>query len=118
MHTNFTYRFYLVCISIVIFHYRKVLHEIIDDVVTELFNYYLTATNDASLSQKQAFQVLFDIRYSTLLMVPRENKNLSDLSTKACDSVLSRIDPFDYDVFNPFIHTNVKKSVQRSLVRI
>lgn len=94
------------------------LHEIIEDVVTELLNYYLTAPGNARLSQKQALQVLFDIKYSSLLMIPRENKILSDLSTKACDSVLSKIDPFDYDVFNPFIHTNVKKSVQRSLVSI
>lgn len=68
------------------------------------------------LRQKQAFQVLYDIRYCTLLMVPHENKMLNELSIKACDAVLAKIDPFDYDVFNPFIHTNVKKSVQRSLV--
>ncbi|XP_071866705.1 conserved oligomeric Golgi complex subunit 1 isoform X1 [Bombus fervidus] len=95
---------------------KKVLYEIIEDVVTELLNYYLTAPGNARLLQKQALQVLFDIKYSSLLMIPRENKILSDLSTKACDSVLSKIDPFDYDVFNPFIHTNVKKSVQRSLL--
>lgn len=95
---------------------KKVLYEIIEDVVTELLNYYLTAPGNARLSQKQALQVLFDIKYSSLLMISRENKILSDLSTKACDSVLSKIDPFDYDVFNPFIHTNVKKSVQRSLL--
>jgi len=51
-------------------------------------------------------------------MVPRENKILNGLSTKTCDAVLTKIDPFDYDVFNPFIYTNVKKSVQRSLVSI
>ncbi|XP_053975491.1 conserved oligomeric Golgi complex subunit 1 isoform X1 [Hylaeus volcanicus] len=95
---------------------KKVLYEIIEDVTIELLNYYVTASSNANLSQKQALQVLFDIKYCTLLMVPRENKTLCDLSTKACDSVLSKIDPFDYDVFNPFIHTNVKKSVQRSLL--
>lgn len=51
-------------------------------------------------------------------MIPRENKILIDLSNKSCENILSKIDPFDYDVFNPFIHINVKKSVQRSLVRI
>lgn len=51
-------------------------------------------------------------------MIPRENKILIDLSNKSCENILSKIDPFDYDVFNPFIHTNVKKSVQRSLVCI
>ncbi|XP_076174004.1 conserved oligomeric Golgi complex subunit 1 isoform X2 [Ptiloglossa arizonensis] len=95
---------------------KKVLHEIIEDVAAELLNYYVIILNNAHVSQKQAFQVLFDIKYATLLMVPRDNKSLSDLSTKACESVLSKIDPFDYDVFNPFIHTNVKKSIQRSLL--
>ncbi|XP_043526866.1 conserved oligomeric Golgi complex subunit 1 isoform X1 [Frieseomelitta varia] len=95
---------------------KKVLHEIIEDVVTELLNYYLIASSNTSLSQKQAFQVLFDIKYSSLLMIPRENKILSELSTKVSDSILSKIDPFDYDVFNPFIHANVKKSIQRSLL--
>ncbi|KOC62140.1 Conserved oligomeric Golgi complex subunit 1 [Habropoda laboriosa] len=95
---------------------KKVLHEIIEDTVTELLNHYITASNNANLSQKQAFQVLFDIKYSSLLMIPRESKTLSDLSTRACDIVLSKIDPFDYDVFNPFIHSNVKKSIQRSLL--
>lgn len=51
-------------------------------------------------------------------MVPRENKILNELSSKTCDAVLTKIDPFDYDVFNPFIHINIKKSVQRSLVSI
>lgn len=51
-------------------------------------------------------------------MVPRENKILNELSNKTCEAVLTKIDPFDYDVFNPFIHTNIKKSVQRSLVSI
>lgn len=94
---------------------KKVLHEVIEDVVTELLN-HIIVFNDANLSQKQAFQVLFDIKYSSLLMIPRENKILIDLSNKSCETILSKIDPFDYDVFNPFIHTNVKKSVQRSLL--
>jgi len=49
-------------------------------------------------------------------MVPRENKILNELSNKSCDAVLAKIDPFDYDLFDPFIRVNIKKSVQRSLV--
>lgn len=98
--------------------FRRVLHQIIENIITELFNYYLNACKTLDIRQKQAFQVLYDVKYCTLLMVPRENKILNDLSAKTCDAVLAKIDPFDYDVFNPFIHTNVKKSVQRSLVGI
>nr|XP_012153451.1 PREDICTED: conserved oligomeric Golgi complex subunit 1 [Megachile rotundata] len=95
---------------------KRILHEIIEDTAMELLNYFATTSQNTNLSQKQALQVLFDIKYSTLLMVPRDHKTLSDLSTKSYDSVVAKIDPFDYDVFNPFIYTNVKKSVQRSLL--
>ncbi|EFN69858.1 Conserved oligomeric Golgi complex subunit 1 [Camponotus floridanus] len=95
---------------------RRVLQQIIERIITELFNYYLNLLKDVDLRQKQAFQVLYDIKYCTLLMVPRENKILNELSNKTCEAVLTKIDPFDYDVFNPFIHTNIRKSVQRSLL--
>ncbi|XP_043486152.1 conserved oligomeric Golgi complex subunit 1 [Polistes fuscatus] len=95
---------------------KKVLHEIIEAVASELFDYYQATSNIVNLKQKQALQIVFDIKYCTLLMVPRENKNLNEMSSKAIDSALSKIDPFDYNVINPFIHTNVKKSVLRSLL--
>ncbi|GAB1869175.1 Conserved oligomeric Golgi complex subunit 1 [Camponotus japonicus] len=95
---------------------RRVLQQIIERIITELFNYYLNLLKDVDLRQKQAFQVLYDIKYCTLLMVPRENKILNELSNKTCEAVLTKIDPFDYDVFNPFIHINIRKSVQRSLL--
>ncbi|XP_032688873.1 conserved oligomeric Golgi complex subunit 1 isoform X2 [Odontomachus brunneus] len=95
---------------------KRVLQQIIENIVTELFNYYLNTSKNVDIRQKQAFQVLYDIKYCTLLMVPRENKALNELSAKTCEAVLAKIDPFDYDVFNPFIHINVRKSVQRSLL--
>ncbi|KAK2584951.1 hypothetical protein KPH14_002543 [Odynerus spinipes] len=95
---------------------KKVLHEIIEAIASELFNYYQDTVNVVCLKQKQALQMVFDIKYCTLLMVPRENKHLNEMSTKAINSALSKIDPFDYNVINPFIHTNIKKSVLRSLL--
>lgn len=95
---------------------KKVLHEIIDATASELFNFYQDTVNVVCLKQKQALQIVFDIKYCTLLMVPRENKHLNEMSTKAVNSATSKIDPFDYNVINPFIHTNVKKSVLRSLL--
>ena len=88
-----------------------------DYIAGELFDYYENAAKDCELRQKQAFQILFDTKYVTLLMVSRENKKLVERSMQACNNVLAKIDPFDSDVFYPFIHTNVKKSVQRTLVR-
>ncbi|XP_011334324.2 conserved oligomeric Golgi complex subunit 1 isoform X1 [Ooceraea biroi] len=95
---------------------KRVLQQIVENIITILFNYYLNAARNVDLRQKQAFQVLYDIRYCTLLMVPRENKVLNELSSRSCDAVLAKIDPFDYDVFDPFIRVNIKKSVQRSLL--
>lgn len=100
------------------FNFRRVLQQIIENIITVLFNYYLNVAKNVDLRQKQAFQVLYDVRYCTLLMVPRENKILNELSSKSCDAVLTKIDPFDYDAFDPFIRVNIKKSVQRSLVGI
>lgn len=111
-------RFYPSCYILFFFNFRRVLQQIIERIITELFNYYLNSLKDIDLRQKQAFQILYDIKYCTLLMVPRENKILNELSNKTCDAVLTKIDPFDYDVFNPFIHINIRKSVQRSLVSI
>lgn len=96
---------------------KKVLHEIIEYIVQELFKYYDKVTKNDNLREKQAFQILLDIKYVTLLMVPRENKILVDKSQEIVNNVLAKIDPFDSDVFYPFIHANVKKSVQRSMVK-
>lgn len=51
-------------------------------------------------------------------MIPRDNKSLVELSNKVSNNIISKIDPFDFDVFYPFINTNVKKAVQRSLVSL
>ncbi|XP_023288595.1 conserved oligomeric Golgi complex subunit 1 isoform X2 [Orussus abietinus] len=95
---------------------KKILYKIIEDVVLIVFDYYQKMSECTGLRQKQAFQVLFDVKYVTLLMVARENKVLMEKSAEVCDKVLLKIDPFDLDVFYPFIHGNVKKSVQRSLL--
>lgn len=95
---------------------KKVFHEIIENIVQELFKYYEKVSKSENLQQKQAFQLLLDIKYVTLLMVQRENKVLIDKSQEIVNNLVAKIDPFDSDVFYPFIHANVKKSVQRSLV--
>lgn len=54
-----------------------------------------------------------DVRHLTLLLVPRENKKYMELSQEICEFLRQKIDPFDYDVFYPYIQTNLKRSVQR-----
>ncbi|XP_063993601.1 conserved oligomeric Golgi complex subunit 1 isoform X2 [Diachasmimorpha longicaudata] len=94
---------------------KKVMNEFSCNVVEALLGHYEGVLR-GNLKQKQAFQVLLDIKYVTMLLVPRENKEVVDRSQEICNGILSRIDPFDSDVFYPFIHINVKKSVQRTLL--
>lgn len=102
--------------QILINYFRIVLNQIIVEVVLAAFHYYEKISASQDLRQKLAIQILFDVKYVTLLMIPRENKILGEKSTAVCNNVVSKIDPFDLDVFYPFIHTNVKKAVQRTLV--
>nr|XP_026493363.1 conserved oligomeric Golgi complex subunit 1 [Vanessa tameamea] len=83
-------------ISITLAHYDKVIRE-----------------KETDINQRCALQLLMDVRHLTLLMVPRENKNAMELSHDICEFLRQKIDPFDYDVFYPYIQTNLKRSVQR-----
>lgn len=58
-----------------------------------------------------------DVRHLTLLLVSRENKKYIDISLEICEFIRQKIDPFDYDVFYPYIQTNLKRSVQRVQVK-
>uniref|UniRef100_A0A2A4JFR1 Conserved oligomeric Golgi complex subunit 1 n=1 Tax=Heliothis virescens TaxID=7102 RepID=A0A2A4JFR1_HELVI len=91
-HTLFIER----VIAITFAHYDKVIRE-----------------NEADINQRCALQLLMDVRHLTLLLVPRENKIFMEQSTKICEFVRQKIDPFDYDVFYKYIQTSLKRSVQR-----
>nr|XP_049702682.1 conserved oligomeric Golgi complex subunit 1-like [Helicoverpa armigera] len=91
-HTLFIER----VIAITFAHYDKVIRE-----------------NEADINQRCALQLLMDVRHVTLLLVPRENKIFTEQSTKICEFVRQKIDPFDYDVFYKYIQTSLKRSVQR-----
>lgn len=99
-------------------------HEIhtkfIESVVSVSLAHYnkVIKVNESDINQRCALQLLMDIRHLTLLMVPRENKKAIELSHEICEFLRQKIDPFDYDVFYPYIQTNVKRSVQRVQVNI
>lgn len=97
------------------FYRRTTMNEITDALAAELLDYYSRVCN-LDIRQKQAIQMLFDCRFVSLLMVPRENEPLTQQSNKLCNAITSKIDPFDFDVLRPFIYANVKRAAQRSLV--
>ncbi|XP_049871581.1 conserved oligomeric Golgi complex subunit 1 isoform X2 [Pectinophora gossypiella] len=87
----------------------------IEKVTAITFEHYnrVIREKDTDINQRCALQLLMDIRHLTLLLVPRENKKSMEFSSEICEFLRQKIDPFDYDVFYPYIQTNLKRSVQR-----
>ncbi|CAH1981180.1 unnamed protein product [Acanthoscelides obtectus] len=79
-----------------------------------LSHYKIFAEED--LNQKQALQFLFDVKFLTAFCVPRENSHLIGLSQDICDKFRSKVDPFDLDVFYPYLQSNVKRAVGQAQV--
>ncbi|XP_013149186.1 PREDICTED: conserved oligomeric Golgi complex subunit 1 [Papilio polytes] len=92
VHTEFVER----VTSVLLAHYNNVIRE-----------------KETDINQRCALQLLMDVRHLTLLMVPRENKKCMEYSQDICEFLRQKIDPFDYDVFYPYIQINLKRSVQR-----
>lgn len=89
--------------------------DFIDKVASITFAHYnrVIREKETEINQRCALQLLMDVRHLTMLLVPRENKRQMELSQEICEFIRQKIDPFDYDVFYPYIQTNLKKSVQR-----
>ncbi|CAH4021526.1 unnamed protein product [Pieris brassicae] len=87
----------------------------IDSITSISFAHYnsVIRKNETDINQRCALQVLMDVRHLTLLLVPRENKKYMERSQEICEFLRQKIDPFDYDVFYPYIQMNLKRSVQR-----
>ncbi|XP_068622543.1 conserved oligomeric Golgi complex subunit 1 [Battus philenor] len=89
--------------------------EFIEKVTSITLEHYNTVIREkeSDINQRCALQLLMDVRHLTMLMVPRENKKSMEYSQEICEFLRQKIDPFDYDVFYPYIQTNLKRSVQR-----
>ncbi|XP_069696321.1 conserved oligomeric Golgi complex subunit 1 isoform X2 [Periplaneta americana] len=93
---------------------RKIHQDLVEFLVDNMFGHYEDISNNAIISQAQALQLLLDIKYLTMLLVPRDNKALMGKSQVISDKFEDKIDPFDLDVFCPYIQNNIKRSVQRT----
>ncbi|XP_059060925.1 conserved oligomeric Golgi complex subunit 1 [Achroia grisella] len=92
------------------------IHTMFIEKITDItFKHYdkVVRENEMDINQRCGLQILMDIRHLTLLLVPRENKKTMEFSHNICEFLRQKIDPFDYDVFYPYIQTNLKRSVQR-----
>lgn len=97
---------------------------VLEDVQLNLLNRilatyesYLKTVDEQKLFMPQAvgLQLLFDARFVTGLISPRD-KELCDRIQIVCDDFERFIDPFDLDVFSPYINNHLKRCIQRSLV--
>ncbi|KAK3097887.1 hypothetical protein FSP39_014178 [Pinctada imbricata] len=72
------------------------------------------------LTQQRALQMLFDMKY-VIQVIPRkeegkENQRYNQRCKKIIDMLEEKVDPFDLDVFTPFMQSHLLKQGQRSAV--
>lgn len=75
---------------------------------------YENICQNETMNQNMAFQFLLDVKFLSTICVKRDNKDLMKRSQNICDTLRAKIDPFDLDVFYPYLQTNVKRSVIQS----
>lgn len=54
--------------------YRKIHQDLVECLVDDMLGHYNEISNTTVISQPQAMQLLLDVKYLTMLLVPRDNK--------------------------------------------
>ncbi|GFS14944.1 conserved oligomeric Golgi complex subunit 1 [Elysia marginata] len=72
------------------------------------------------LSQPEVLQELFNFKFIQLIIPRKGDEEIHRKYQQRCQTVLSQlediVDPFDLDVFSPYIQANLSKQAQRSSV--
>ncbi|XP_015773605.1 PREDICTED: conserved oligomeric Golgi complex subunit 1-like isoform X1 [Acropora digitifera] len=91
---------------------RKLLHELVTSLSRGVLTSHekLIQENKPSITQNQALQVLFDLKVLTAILVGRGEDETSE---QVIESLESCVDPFDLDVFTPYVALNVSRQLQR-----
>lgn len=97
---------------------RKLLHELVTCLSRGVLLRHEKLVNEhkSTLTQNQALQVMFDLKFMTSILVGRgegEGSEFTNRLEKVLDALESCVDPFDLDVFSPYIATNLNKQLQR-----
>lgn len=100
------------------FHVRKLLHELVTCLSRGVLLRHEKLVNEhkSTLTQNQALQVMFDLKFMTSILAGRgegEGSEFTNRLEKVLDALESCVDPFDLDVFSPYIATNLNKQLQR-----
>ncbi|XP_036366016.1 conserved oligomeric Golgi complex subunit 1 isoform X4 [Octopus sinensis] len=127
---------YATCLEInrVFGHVMK--RQVLQDMVTQIFDgvldcyehllknthtKHLPLTPDTlALNQQRALQLLFDLKFIALIIPPKGDKtvNVKNRIKKIMDQLEEYIDPFDLDVFTPYVQSHLQKTSQRTMVRL
>ncbi|OPL21106.1 hypothetical protein AM593_10524, partial [Mytilus galloprovincialis] len=106
---------------------RSILQKLVNKVSDEMKDNYLEIIHNSKnpktkgyvpLPQQRALQLLFDVRF-VLSIFPRkedskENKLYQQRMHQIIEGLEEKIDPFDLDVFTPYIQSHLLKQAQRS----
>ncbi|XP_064649759.1 conserved oligomeric Golgi complex subunit 1-like [Lineus longissimus] len=69
------------------------------------------------LTQNRALQLMFDVKFLSTIFSRKEDTQQNKLFTKQMHCVLdtleNQVDPFDLDVFSPYIQSHINKQSQR-----
>lgn len=88
------------------------------ELVLKAYNKIITVETSIKLTQNQAMQILFDLKFLFVLFDLKLNlinkQPLQDEYKNICSQLESFIDPFDYDICTPFIQSNITKSIART----
>ncbi|XP_034241484.1 conserved oligomeric Golgi complex subunit 1 [Thrips palmi] len=83
----------------------------VEKLVLNILEQYSSAVK-MDLPQAQALQFLLDVMFLSAALIPRSQKALSQQAQQICQALEEKIDPFDLDVFTPYIQKNVRQSVR------
>ena len=80
------------------------------------------ATDTIKITQNQALQMLFDIKFLFALFDIKANQTTNENNKQilieefksVCALLESLVDPFDYDICLPFMQSNITKAINRS----
>lgn len=101
-----------------VFFGRKLLDELVTSMShgVLLTHEKLVREHKSSLTQNQALQILFDLRFMMAILMGRGENEGSELSNRleqVVDTLEGCVDPFDLDVFSPHMATNLTRQLQR-----
>ncbi|XP_013380864.1 conserved oligomeric Golgi complex subunit 1 [Lingula anatina] len=103
---------------------RSILLNLVHSTSKEIIDIYRKLLDggkkgEPNITQNQALQLLFDVKFLVLVLPKQEGpeeKSLTSAIENVVDGIESHIDPFDLDVFNPYLKKHVGRHAQRCAV--